>query len=222
MEYEDLEIDEKNAKDIEEYQKKSEDKELALQEIKKFKKENKRMPNKKETEKIAEHLYTQIKNNPIEYPDTITPEETSGRSRRGRRNRNTNEQIPKVEENIPKKETIEDTIDTNISKEMILGEEHEENIKDLFADTEKKKNNSDEFDLGLETDFSNKELIGIDDEKELQEITGEDSQICSNCKKPKEKTIYCPKCGFAYCELCSKSTNQNEYVCPKCGNKTKA
>lgn len=64
------------------------------------------MPNKKETEKIAEHLYTQIKNNPIEYPDTITPEETSGRSRRGRRNRNTNEQIPKVEENIPKKKQL--------------------------------------------------------------------------------------------------------------------
>jgi hypothetical protein len=222
MEYEDLEIDEKNAKDIEEYQKKSEDKELALQEIEKFKKENNRMPNKKETEQIAENLYTQIKNNPVDYQDVSTGE-TRGQERRGhRRDNRQGGKIPGVEEPInPPKETIED----NLSKEMNLEEEPNQNFKNLFSDEEKKTSNKDEFDLGLDDedeDFSNKELDKFDEEEELREITEDkESQICPNCKKQTEKITYCPKCGFAYCKSCSKIVNGNEAICPKCGTKTK-
>jgi hypothetical protein len=222
MDYEDLPIDEKNAKDLEKFEKENQDKELALQEIEKFKKENKRMPNKKETEQIAENLYTQIKNNPINYSDIPGAVENNPQRGRGHRSghRQTSGQIPGVEEPI----TTPNTIEENFSKEMSIDEEDpKENMKDLFSDEPKKKSAKDEFDLGFEDDFSEKNINDFsDNDEELKEIAEDkESETCPNCKREAEKLIYCPKCGLAYCKSCAKEIIGREVICPKCGTKTK-
>lgn len=220
MNYEDLNLNEKNAKDIENFEKENRDKTLALEEIKKFKKENNRMPTKKETERIAENLYTQIKNNPIEYPNST--EKLSPRESR-RLRRSGNQAIPSIESMDDEKERVINTKsfqnekEIDEIKEIDSIEEENTNIKDLFEDKTQKKEIKDEFDLGLDDDFEDDE-----EEERIEDINfDQDTQTCPNCKNQTQKTIYCPKCGFAYCNSCTKQIIENSAVCPKCGEKTK-
>jgi len=84
MEYEDLEkhLSDENKKEMKRLEQGDLEQKLALFEVEKFKKTNKRLPNKKESQQIADSVYTQLKES-----DVISPEKDRGR--RGRRNNST-------------------------------------------------------------------------------------------------------------------------------------
>ncbi|HNV01275.1 MAG TPA: RING finger protein [archaeon] len=215
MDYEDLQINERNARDIEKFQQESQDKELALEEIEKFKRENNRMPTKKETEKIAENLFTQIKNNPIDYGDEEMEQSPRNQRRHGRRNSNQ----PTMEEKVASSGAIEENFQKDLGGENLGNEK--DSIKDLFSDKPiKPLGEKDEFDLGL--DSGDEDKNSLNDDSELEQIDlDKDSEMCPNCKQSADKIIYCPKCGLAYCKSCAKGIIGKEIICPKCGQKTK-
>ena len=208
MDYEDvdLELDRKNREEIQRIREKNMVEKLALEEIEKFKIQNKRMPNQKEEEQIAENLFKQLKDN---------PEQSQNQRTQRRRGRNINS---KETTNTPKEdfENIE-SMGTD-GTDSFAGNE----IKDLFKeDTTNTKSQKDEFDLGIgdlsEEGFNSKDTDELDS---IKDFSLEDESSCPNCKKQNEKIIYCSKCGTAFCLNCAK-TNGNETSCPKCGTKIK-
>ncbi len=242
MDYEDLSIDERNKKDIQRFEKEDSEKRLALEEIEKFKKQNNRMPNKKETEQIAENLFTQIKNNPINYPGAQNVGQSYS-TRRGRnRNESNNDSGLSMEQKMNQTDKLSIAQGTpksrqrNLNQNIVpqenatneLEEMGKENIKDLFDDNPKtKKETKDEFDLGLDSELSNSDITKndleeIEEKDTIEDIVGnKDSEMCPNCKQQTQKIIYCPQCGFAYCKSCAKGIVDGQAICPKCGTKTK-
>lgn len=205
MDYEDLEIDEKNYQEIKKIEQMNLEEKLTLLEVQKFKKEKKRLPNKEEAEQIADNLYTQFKNS----EETATKEESPRSSRERRRRERTKHEKNEESADIPEEINVpQEPINTNA------------NIKDLFSDTETigKKKKGDDFDLGIDLDAS-EENDDLDELKEIKTLTGDE---CPNCEQEHEKTIYCSSCGTAYCEKCAKGKDANGYACPKCGTKNKA
>lgn len=211
MDYEDvnLELDKKNREEIQKIREKNLVEKLALEEIEKFKIQNKRMPNQKEEEQIAENLFKQLKETP--------PEE--GSKRYSRQNRN-NKQNLKESIGIPGEELKE----MESIKEGENNDEHN-TVKDLFAEDNfksKKRKENDEFDLGMGdlSETSENKLDNTDDLDSISEFNLEDESICPNCQKSTEKIIYCSKCGTAFCSNCVKMI-ENEKTCPKCKTKVK-
>jgi hypothetical protein len=210
MDYEDINIDEKNYQELKKIEKLNLEEKLALLEVKKFQQEKKRLPNKKETETMADNLFTQFKeNNEIsQAPGHSRPERNKSQehSRRDRHGSN-QKQIPQEELSIPQNDTPN------------------ANIKDLFSDTSIKENEKkgDDFDLGLDLDSDTPANINenLDDFDDLKSFP-ENKKKCSNCGKEHEKTIFCSKCGTAFCEKCAKGLDAEGYICPKCGVKSKA
>ena len=86
MEYEDLEkhISDENKKEIRRLEQTDLEQKLALFEVEKFKKENKRLPNKKESQQIADSLYSQFKDSEDLSTESDTGEKRDGRNRRSR------------------------------------------------------------------------------------------------------------------------------------------
>ncbi len=223
MSYEDLSIKEKNLKDIAAYEKKNVESSLAENEIEKFKRENKRLPSKQESEKIAENLYVQLKDNPIDYG-----EQTAGLSRRELRRHGRNRGQEQMLGTAMPGEVPQEQVQkgAEVQKQKVA------DIKSIIEDEpRKKKIEADEFDLGLSSEDSDglslsedaNDTESIDDLGNMDLNLGE--EICPNCHKNTEKIIYCSKCGAAYCQSCAKKTSgneaKNEIICPKCGTKTK-
>jgi hypothetical protein len=215
MKYEDVDMSEKNYEEMKKIEQMNLEEKLALLEVKKFKKQNKRLPNKEESEKMADSLYTQFKNNPEmleeknDYDSEKYDESENDDSRKSRRRR----RRPERKTRRSKKEEYEP-----IQEPVITG-----NIKDMF-ETETKQN-SKEFDIGLDLENDN-ELSNIDsknnsNDEEIKSIEDFDNENCPNCGKQTEKIIYCSKCGTAYCKNCSKENKGKETTCPKCGTKNK-
>ncbi|MFA5357661.1 MAG: hypothetical protein WC308_01945 [archaeon] len=234
MSYEDINIDEKNYRELKKFEQKKKEEDLALVEIAKFKEKNKRMPNKEEAEQIAENIYTQLKDSNVSelYPKEEIAEseaqQTEGkrenwRDRRSRRAMRRGE----VKENPVEEEKGIEPI-APVSAEPI------KNIKSLLEDEsfdigdEKKspgkKNGADnEFDLGEGFDEEGGE-INLDEEPEeivAVEKADKKENLCTNCKAKTDKIIYCPKCGKAYCAKCAAAYSEGKYSCPSCGTKTK-
>jgi hypothetical protein len=209
MEYEDVDMDEKNYQEMKKLEKLNLEEKLALLEVKKFKKEKKRLPNKKESEQMADNLFTQFKNNPQNG-------ETSNNPRTSRRDRKV--RAPRTKRGKGKQETTMDPFAQN----MPQVENPNNNIKDLFAGAGSTSGaeTKNEFDLGLDLESSDAstDMGSMDD---LKSISGGENS-CSNCGKENNKTIFCPKCGTAFCEHCSTEKNELGYTCPKCKTKVKA
>jgi|GEM_PF-1087579 len=229
MDYEDL--DEKNANEIRKYEQKNAESQLALKEIEKFKKENKRMPTKEETEKIAENLFTQLKENPINYSGIKENEDNPVSNQRLSPSQRRLERIAgKQEGNIQNAANKTQNIGQGLVQPQMQQEQNinqDLNVKDLFAEERSTKNKKDdEFDLGLdeEDDSSNSiahEGKGPESIEDIEEISMDEGlESCPNCKKSADKVIYCSKCGFAFCKSCAKKQG-NESFCPKCSNKIK-
>jgi len=228
MGYEDvnLEMDEKNALELKKIQQKNLEEKLALNEVEKFKKENKRLPNQKESDSIAENLYTQLKNsniNELYGKDVKVPTSQSNQhAQRGRRRVVAGGTIPG-----------EEKIQTNKNNSVVQTPQ-KENINDILGNNErlnnqKKKSSEDEFnlDLGDEDNSSSKEAVSSEEDvSSIEEIKDdaigglelEDKEECPNCKKETERVLYCPNCGTAFCENCSKKQGEY-YLCPKCGTR---
>ncbi|MFA6065218.1 MAG: hypothetical protein WCW44_01365 [archaeon] len=220
MGYEDL--TNKNYEEIRQVEQTNMEQKLALQEIEKFKRENNRMPTQKESDSIAESLFSQLKNSDMNalYPESAIPGENQQqtqrgghRGRRGERMEQTPAQkMPSTQKGIPTEEPIQN---------QPLNE-----VKDLFGEEESKKGkkkSEDDFDLGLDEDLGNsgnEDISSIEDTGDIEDISLDDKSECPNCKKDTEHIVYCPKCGTAFCEKCGKKQG-NEYTCPKCGTKTK-
>jgi hypothetical protein len=161
MDYED--IDKKNENEIKKMEQMNLEEKLALMEVEKFKKEKKRLPNKKEAEGIADNLYEQFKNKDM--GELEEENKKRGRRDRGRRNR----------QNRDKKE--EEFEETPINNPIETGDD---NIKDLFAGEGKNKKN--ELDLNLDLDND----LGEDAElSELEDIDAELSELKKITKKKK-------------------------------------
>jgi hypothetical protein len=164
MDYED--IDDKNFEEIKKAEKLNLEEKLAMMEVEKFKKKNKRLPNKKEEEKLASSLYEQFKNDP-EYNELEdnTERKRSPRERRARRRRGSKEE-----------EKEEETIQTpDISNNPSSGND----IKSLLSDSDPEKKSKDDFDLGLE--------MGEDDDMSLSDELEDLEDFSLNPKKKKKK-----------------------------------
>ncbi len=256
MDYQDIEIDKKNLEEIKKIEEKNMEEKLALEQIEIFKKENKRLPTKQESDQIAETLYTQLKNsddeevseqinNPLRHE--YVEGEVATESRRSRRMARVKGK--EILENTQKLSVQEQrTKQRELDKQQRLASQQKKqtpqpvqqtqefvpiqpsseiaDVKSLLEDdldlTEKKKGKKgeDEFDLGLDDDVPEEQATNLDSDN-IEDIST-DEEECPNCKKDTSKIIYCPKCGTAYCDKCGKKEVTGQYVCPKCGAKTKA
>ena len=208
MEYEDLSkhISDENKKEISRLEKTDLEQKLALFEVEKFKKENKRLPNKQESQQIADNLYSQFKES--DNSSDQSPQRENG----SRRNRGKN-MPPSKRKRMQRDEAMQESAAQDAAI-IPKGD-----IKDLFA-TGSAKSFEDEFKL----DDEEKSSEGADDLEELGNDefslgSLDEKNTCPNCSKPTEKVIYCSKCGAAFCDNCGGKNG--EIVCPKCGIKVK-
>ncbi|MFA5930767.1 MAG: hypothetical protein WC821_00480 [archaeon] len=230
MNYED--VDSKNAAELKKIQEKNAEEKLALGKVEQFKQQYNRLPTKEESDKIAENLFTQLKNTDMSklYPEMSIPGEENysqvpqdPRSRRLARIKGKNSSNPEANK-IPTNNNLRETptqqgqfSNSNVSTEIA---EMKSLLEDNSEPSAKKGKAKDEFDMGLDEEIS--EGAPIDEgTNEIESIDIKESSTCPNCKKNAEKIIFCPKCGTAYCNNCAKKEN-GQYICPKCGTKTKA
>jgi len=181
---------------------------VAVAEIKRFKKEHKRMPKKNEYEQIADSIYTQLKEQQekqkaIEKENARTGREKKekpgrGSQRKGTKQGNRKKEVDEIMAKIKgmkkagKNAAKPKPVEKAIPKAVSLEDESIENIPELG-----------EEDMGL---------------KSLEQE--EKAKKCPSCGKGTE-LIYCPECGTAYCEKCAKKVEEvagkKKYYCPKCG-----
>ncbi len=234
MDYEDVDIDDRNLNEIQKVEQYNLEEKLALLEVKKFKKEKKRLPNKEEAEKIADTLYTQFKEQPLMEESLVRDGEGKSRGRRER---------PSKEERRAEKEqrrndrrnrhgrrrnNEEENEMSNIpgEREEGFGKEDlkKDDIKDLFGGigasngNKKEKIGIDKDAFNLNIGLGDEKIDGKDEFEELQNLD-EEKEVCSSCGEETEKILYCPKCGQAYCKKCAKK-EKGITSCPKCGTKS--
>jgi len=221
MEYEDLEkhISDENKKEISRLEQTDLEQKLALFEVEKFKKENKRLPNKKESQQIADNLYSQFKESGELLGQSDTVDKREGRNRRNRGER----MPPSKRKRMQREGAIQEAEAADAS---ILPKG---NIKDLFeSGSETGKGNSKSFEDEFKLDVGGEEKSDEEDFGELENLDSNDDfslgsldekGSCPNCNEKTDKVIYCSKCGAAFCEKCGKKGG--EIICPKCGIKVK-
>jgi len=220
MGYEDL--NNKNYEEIREVEQTNMEQKLALQEIEKFKRENNRMPTQKESDSIAETIFSQLKNSDMNalYPESAIPgENTPTQNQRGHRGRRGERSETPAQQNIPSQQI-------GIPTQQPIQNQSINDVKDLFGEMgikKEKKKSEDDFDLGLDGEMGSSgedEISSIEDSGDIEDLSLGDKSDCPYCKKETDHIVYCPKCGTAFCEKCGKKQG-NEYTCPKCGTKTK-
>jgi len=187
MSYED--IDNKNLKDINKIEKQNLEQKIATLEVKKFKKENKRLPNRHESEQLAGSLFKQFQENPVDDNGEFSYEGNGDEEisdRRGRhRNRRAQKDASEEKEHRhgrrgrKQKEEIASP-DNDVSSTQAQG-----NIKDLMGGDDSGANSKEkagsEFDLGLADDMSEDVGSVESDLGELEELADFDG------KKKKKK-----------------------------------
>jgi hypothetical protein len=234
MDYQDIEIDKKNMEEIKKIEQKNMEEKLALDQIERFKKENKRLPTKQESDQIAETLYTQLKNsddeevseemkNPLrhEYIEGENEASGQGESRRSRRMARIkgkelleNTQKLSVQEQRAKQREIE-------KQERLLAQQKKHpqqtaQVSQEYAPIQPSSEIADvksllEEDLGLEEKGKNKKKgedefdLGMDDEVNEEATVNNDSDNIDDLALDEEE-----------CPNCKKDTSKIIY-CPKCG-----
>ncbi len=191
--------------------------EMALQEVKRFKKTHKRLPKKDEYERISENIFEQLKKEREKekllqktgrVKKRISRKDREPRGRKGRSPKRKEEAIP-TETPLPKKKEI------NSALSKIKGLD----VSDLFDNGEEKKKGEEKGDFEELSDLN----LGPMEEDEIKEINEDEGvgSSCPNCKAPASNAIYCPCCGNAYCEKCAKKVeklpDRTRYFCPHCG-----
>ena len=205
MGYEDLEknMSDENKKEIQRLEQGDLEQKLALFEVEKFKKKNKRLPNKKESQQMADTLYNQFKDD-----KNLLSEKTPSKGRRDRR-KSRKRMPPSKRKRMGRDGAMQEQAAQN---EAIAPKK---NIKDLFGPSEMGgKSIADEFKLNLgENEKSDDlgELSELENEDDFSLDSMDEQQTCPSCNKKTDKIIYCSKCGAAFCEKCGKEK------CPKCG-----
>ena len=197
---------------------------LALDEVQRFKQKHQRLPKKKEYDSIAESIYAQLKDKEkrkkimqrLERKKGSTPSERAGQRKVGRRKR----RRPGEEAAAGAKESAFAELQRaakGLSEEEIKGM----SVEDLFDKEEKKAGKKPVAKQGeAEEEFS---LGGLTDLEESS--VKEEQQKCPQCGAQEAEIIFCPECGTAFCERCSKRVERlgkvRTLVCPGCGKKIK-
>ncbi len=176
---------------------------LTLQEVRKFREEHKRYPEKAEYDQIAENIFQQLKDKDLR--------EQASKQMERRRGRATVEGKKGAVEGDEKEWSEFEEAD-----KQIAGQQEKDkakglaslSVEDIFAEEKKgeqsgvQKEEGDEFGLG-----------------EL----GEAEQQCPKCGKQASKVVFCPECGTAFCYSCAKKVERigsiETVVCPDCGKK---
>jgi hypothetical protein len=176
MEYEDLNLDEKNARELKKIGENEMEEKLALFEIEKFKKEKNRMPTNEEKSLLAENIFNQLENE-----KETQSTELNRREMRRQRNSQTNSGNIDI---VPKMEKIEEQ-----NKHIRHGRQQQakdlelknptnldkmNNIKDLLDNEKSIKN--DDLDLGLGD---------LSEDSELEDISDLDFDLEEKKKKKK-------------------------------------
>lgn len=176
---------------------------LTLQEVRKFKEEHKRYPEKAEYDRIAENIFQQLK-------DKDVREQASKQIERRRGREAVKGKKVAVEGDEKGWSEFEE------ADKQIAGQQEKDkakllaslSVEDIFAEEKKgaqsgaQKEEGEEFSLG-----------------EL----GEAEQQCPKCGKQASKVVFCPECGTAFCYSCAKKVERigsiETVVCPECGKK---
>lgn len=226
MNYEDLKLimDEKNLSDLEKINEKKIEEQLAFEEVNRFKEKNNRLPNKEESNMIAENIFNQLKGANLEelYKETEKQNQVLQRNFQLRRGRHNSVEDKSSEEKIVSSDSTASSQTLQKGSELVQKKEwnsQENELNQIVSKSkgEKETTKKDDFDLDLEG--LNAGSVQENDELEpLEEVPAEidDTEQCPNCKRETDKIIYCPNCGFAFCSKCSKKQG-DKFICPKCG-----
>lgn len=98
---------------------------------------------------------------------------------------------------------------------------------ELFGDEEKGNEEITETEEAAESEGKKEaeELFGEEEKGEAEEEAPateelEQKERCPTCHRQTEKLVYCPNCGNAFCESCTKQRivllDKIKYQCPKC------
>lgn len=176
---------------------------LALQEVRKFREEHKRYPEKAEYDRIAENIFQQLKDKDVRGRASKQIERRRGRATvEGGKGA-----VKGDEKGWSEFEEADKQIAGQQGKDKAKGLDSL-SVEDIFAEEKKgaqsgvQKEEGDEFSLG-----------------EL----GEAEQQCPKCGKQASKVVFCPECGTAFCYSCAKKVERigsiETVVCPECGKK---
>ncbi len=192
---------------------------LALDEVQRFKQKHQRLPKKDEYDSIAESIYAQLKDTEKRKRIMQRLERKKGRAwqrKAGRRERrqpgekaaagakeSAFAELQRAAKGLSEKEI------KGMSVEDLVGGDGQVEGKKPAA---KQGESEEEFSLGGLTD--------------LEESVGkEEEQKCPKCGANAPEIIFCPECGTAFCEKCSKRLERlgkiRTMVCPGCGKKIK-
>jgi len=211
---------------------------LALDEVKRFKEEHKRLPKKEEYDRIAESIYAQLKDEEQRKKAVERLERKTGKrllpSERAKSRRKRERPSDKEYLEDKKKSAFADMqeaargierpgIDRPGIKEAGIDETKPNKeiggleVEDLFGE---KKQKEESLGKGAEEAFS---LGNLEDfEGGLKE---DQQQKCPKCHNPTDEVIFCPECGAAFCENCAKKVERmgksRTIVCPECKFKIK-
>ncbi len=227
----DLEIAESVAgqpkKDLTKEEKEEITMQLALDEVKKFKEQHKRLPKKEEYEKIAESIYEQLHDQAkrAKKAERLARKRPSKRDKKAQRD----EKRAKRKRRRGKKDEEEEQEEALDQKSALFGKmkgaakglTQEEikgmSVEDLFGGTEKKGKGKAGQSIGDEFD-----LAGLSN---LDSSVQEEREKCPKCGAETDEVVFCPECGTAFCENCAKKVEKlgstKTYTCPKCKNKIK-
>jgi len=196
---------------------------LALDEVEKFKEKNQRLPKKEEYDRIAESIYSQLKDQAqrkklMERYERKMQKQKEKDARHGRKGRKAKgipgEEIPaELDERNPAFDELKET-SQNLSQKDIK----DMSVEDLFG--ESKDGKVETGSTSVDDEFSLEGMSDLDSGPEAQA-----KNTCPKCKAPTDKVIYCPGCGAAFCEKCALHVEQigavKTLTCPECSKKVK-
>jgi len=198
---------------------------LALDEVQKFKEQHKRLPKKEEYDKIAESIYTQLKDQAKrrKIVERYERKEAGKKGKAGKHGLSRKDkaaafaELKKAASGINQPSGFNEGADlsTDLNEPAALNNKDlkDLSVEDLFGEGKKKQGKASGDDFSLEG------LSGLGGPAEKE------GSNCPNCQAPAEEVIFCPECGSAFCEKCAKKVeklgNVRTIVCPSCGTKIK-
>jgi len=205
---------------------------LALEEVEKFKVTHKRLPKKAEYDKIAESIYSQLRDKEQRKKAAERFDRKSPGAKKTSKERRSHGRKKTGGSQTLKESAFAELKSAAMGETAIPDSKHgiaDLSVADIFG-TEKetgkkpRKNMEDEFSLsGLEGTAGKEDEFSLGGLSDLEQGKGEGK--CPNCKAPTEDIVFCPECGTAFCDKCAKNLEvlgkTKIYTCPSCDKKIK-
>lgn len=193
---------------------------IALDEVEKFKERNQRLPKKDEYDRIAESIYSQLKDQEqrkklLERYERRMQKEKEKEDRHQKKGRK-GKGIPGEEIDGERDKAFKELRES--AKGLSENDIKDMSVEDLFG--EQKGGKQETGSTSADDEFSLEGLSGLDSGPETQA-----QNTCPKCKAVTEKVTYCPECGAAFCEKCALNVEQlgavKTLTCPECSKKIK-